>query len=190
MCYELVTISLWNFWKFGINWALLVILSCNKISNLKIDSVYSHDKFYCSRFFHTIRLVYASMEIKLRVFHQTLWNLAWLYIKSIFRLEIWLQLEITNWAQFIPHFQKFHREIGGNLKDTNSKFPHAAKKTLTTKSDLLCITSHKTKNCTLWSAKNFSFVSYRNSFLTKRTAPTTTRMFSKLPRTLLCTKNR
>jgi len=68
---------------------------------------------------HVIR----SMEITAQVFDRTLWNLAWLYIESIFRVEIWLQLKIINGTKFKPNFQKISREIVGNLWHISSEFP-------------------------------------------------------------------
>jgi len=68
---------------------------------------------------HVIR----SMEITAEVFHRTLWNLARLYIESIFRVEIRLQLKIINGTKFEPNFQKIFRGIVGNLWHINSEFP-------------------------------------------------------------------
>jgi len=64
---------------------------------------------------HVIR----SMEITAQVFDRTLWNLAWLYIESMFRTEVRLQLKIINGTKF----QKISRGIVGNLSHINSEFP-------------------------------------------------------------------
>ena len=46
MCHKLPTIPREIFWKFGLNFVPLIILSCNRISTLKIDSLYNHTKFH------------------------------------------------------------------------------------------------------------------------------------------------
>jgi len=68
---------------------------------------------------HVIR----SMEITAQVFDRILWNLAWLYIESIFKVEIGLQLKIINGTKFRSKFQKISRGIVGNLWHINSEFP-------------------------------------------------------------------
>jgi len=68
---------------------------------------------------HVIR----SMEITAEVFDRISWNLAWLYIESIFRVEIRLQLEIINGTKFKPNLQTISRGIIGNLWHINSEFP-------------------------------------------------------------------
>jgi len=46
MCYKLPIIPREIFWKFSLNFVPLIILSCNQISTLKIDSMYYHAKFH------------------------------------------------------------------------------------------------------------------------------------------------
>jgi len=101
MCYKLPTIPRGIFWKFGLNFVPIIILSRNQISTLKIDPIHNHAKF------HLIR----SMEITVQVFDRTLWNLAWLYIESIFRVEIRLQLKILTVQNLSRIFNKFPVEL-------------------------------------------------------------------------------
>jgi len=46
LCHKLPTIPREIFWKFGLNFVPLIILSYNRISTLKIDSMYNHAKFH------------------------------------------------------------------------------------------------------------------------------------------------
>jgi len=46
MCHKLLTIPLKIFWKFGLNFVPMIILSRNRISTLEIDPLHNHAKFH------------------------------------------------------------------------------------------------------------------------------------------------